>query len=202
MPLNIAIVTASGSYEMDDFKPFQLEPHANLYSVCEVADWGKPDLLFLPGTPTVAEDFDTLREKGIIPLISQHAKSGGWIFGICGGMHMMGQRLLDPHCQKYPFTEKPMLGLLDIETLYQGEPTIARLRNVTAPWGCTLRGYETHTGRAKGAEPVLFRRPDGSPIGFGHGRILATYLHRCFDAPSFRQSLLRAILQNQPVVSK
>ncbi len=195
--LQIAIVTASGSNKMDDFKPFLTEPNVHLYHVHQPEEWGKPDLVMLPGTNTVAEDFDMLKERGVVSLIHQHVAAGGWMFGICGGMHMMSQRLLDPNCQKYPFTEKAMLGILDIETLYLGPPVISRLRGVTAPWGCTLRGYETHTGRADGTEPVIFRRADGSALGFGHGHLLATYLHRCFDDADFRQALLHAVRASQ-----
>ncbi len=197
--LNIAVVTASGSYNMEDFAPIEQEDGVNLYKVEHANDWGQPNLVLLPGTPTVAEDFDMLEERSIVPLIREHAAAGKWMFGICGGMHMMGQRLLDPHCQKYPFTEKAMLGILQIETLYLGEPVLARLRNISAPWGCTLRGYETHTGRADGTEPVLFRRADGSAIGFGHGCIMATYLHRCFDDKGFREAFLAAVRENRPV---
>lgn len=194
--MNVAIITASGSYKMEDFAPLAAEPELNLYTVTKAEEWGEPELILLPGTPTVADDFDVLSERGIIPLIREHAAAGKWIFGICGGMHMLGKRLLDPTMRKHPYSQKELIGLLDLETHYGDEPILARLKNVSAPWQCTLRGFETHTGRARGDEPVLFRRADGSPIGFGHGRILATYLHRCFDNADFRQALLRSVREN------
>lgn len=191
--MNLAIITASGSYNLEDFAPLEAEPELNLYTVSSAEEWDEPELILLPGTPTVAEDFDVLEQRGLIALIREHAAAGKWIFAICGGMHMLGKRLLDPRQSKYPFTEKKLIGLLDLETHYGEEPILARLKNVSAPWQCTLRGFETHSGRAGGAEPVLFHRADGSPVGFGHGRIMSTYLHRCFDSADFRRALLGAI---------
>ena len=106
---------------------------------------------------------------------------------------LMGRRLLDPHHYKYTFDEEAMLGLLDVDTVFAAEPVFTRLRGVSAPGGFLLRGFETHRGMSDGNEPVLFRREDGSPIGFGHGRLWATYLHRCFDDAGFRRHVIDAV---------
>lgn len=200
-PVDIALVMAGNSYNEDDFAPLAAEDGVHLRVVRFTTDLGSPDAIMLPGTPDAAADFDILEAEGMIAALRRHAVHGGWIAGICGGMHMMSKRLCDHLHVKYPFDEKPMLGLLDLDTVYGLSPTVfRRLHRVTAPGGFLLRGFETHRGECAGHEPVLFRREDGSPIGYGHNRIWGTYLHRCFDSAPFRRHLLTAIRSGAPAL--
>lgn len=193
-PIDIALVMAGHSYNEEDFAPLAAEAGVRLRVVRFTTDLGTPDCIMLPGTPDAAADFDIMEAEGMTDALQAHAARGGWIAGICGGMHMMSKRLYDPQHVKYSFDEKPMLGLLDLDTVYSPEPAVfRRLHRVTAPGGCLLRGFETHRGQCRGNEPVLFRREDGSAIGYGHQRLWGTYLHRCFDSAPFRHHLLTAI---------
>ncbi len=192
-PIDVALVLAGRTYNEEDFAPLAAEPDVRFRVLRFASDWGHPDLVILPGTTDVAADFDALEAGGVLDALRAHAASGGWVAGICGGLQMMGRRLLDPHHYKYTFDEKAMLGLLDVDTVFAAEPVFTRLRGVSAPGGFLLRGFETHRGMSDGNEPVLFRREDGSPIGFGHGRLWATYLHRCFDDAGFRRHVIDAV---------
>lgn len=198
IPVDIALVLAAASYNREDFSPLEAEPGVILREVRFPTQLGNPDVVILPGTPDVAADFDTLAACGMADAIKTHELRGGWVVGICGGMHMMAQRLTDPQHVKYSFSEKQMLGLLALEVHYGGEQVFRRLRHVSAPGRCELRGFETHRGQCEGAEPVLFRREDGSPIGYGHGRCWGTYLHRLFDSAAFRRHFLAAVRAQAP----
>lgn len=191
--LDIALILAGHSYNEDDFAPLAAAPGVHFRVLRFASDWASPDVIILPGTQDVAGDFDAHEASGIAEAIRRHAEAGGWVVGICGGLQMMGRRLLDPHHHKYPFAEKEMLGLLALDTVFAAEAVFRRLRRVSAPGGCELRGFETHRGMSEGEEPVLFRREDGSPIGYGHGRLWATYLHRCFDDAAFCRHFLDAV---------
>lgn len=191
--VDIALVLASASYNREDFSPLEAEPGVTLREVRFPTQLGQPQVIILPGTPDAAADFDVLTACGMADAILEHARCGGWVVGICGGMHMMAKRLYDPQHVKYPFAEKQMLGLMALDVHYGGEQIFRRLRHVSAPGGLELRGFETHRGQCDGAEPVLFRREDGSPIGYGHGRCWGTYLHRLFDSVVFRQHFLSAV---------
>lgn len=191
--IDIALVTAERSYNKEDFAPLADEPGVTLRPVRFPSDLGTPDAIILPGTPDVAADFDTHAASGMIDALLTHTQNQGWLIGICGGLHMLTRKLLDPQHRKYPFNEKKMIGLLELDTVYGGPNIFRKLRDVSAPGGLLLKGFETHQGICEGSEPILFRRADGSPIGYGHGRIWGTYLHRAFDSSPFRSHLLEAI---------
>ncbi len=190
---DIALVLAGGSYNEEDFAPLAAEPGVSFRVVRYTTQLGQPDVILLPGTRDVAADYDTLVLGGLADAVMERAAAGCWIVGICGGMHMMSRRLLDPTHAKYPFAEKQMLGLLQLDVHYGGPAIFSRLHGVTAPGGCLLRGFETHSGVCAGEEPVLFRRADASPIGYGHGRCWGTYLHRVFDSADFRRYFIESV---------
>jgi len=198
-PLDIALISAHASYYMDDFTPLSKEENVNYRGISCLAEWGEPDLILLPGSMDIAGDYDILHAKGLTQRIVQHAQEAKWIVGICGGLQMMGRSIQDPKHSKYPFRHKDMLGLLALDTHYGAERNFLRLSQVRAPWGCKLRGFETHSGQAIGEEPALFFREDGVAIGYGHGRIWGTYLHRCFNSSDFRKAFLKAIREDCPL---
>lgn len=201
IPVDIALVSAAASYNREDFSPLEAEPGVTLREVRFPTQLGQPHVIMLPGTPDVASDFDALEACGMAAAIAEHARSGAWVVGICGGMHMLARRLLDPQHVKYPFSQKQMLGLMALDVHYGEATQFRRLRHVSAPGGFELRGFETHRGQCVGEEPVLFRREDGSPIGYGHARCWGTYLHRLFDSADFRRHFLAAVRAEAPEFS-
>lgn len=191
--IDIALALAGASYNRADFEPLMSEPSVRFREVHTPSEWGNPDVVILPGSMDVAGDYDTLLLNGMAASILQHAVGGGWVIGICGGLQMMSARLLDPHHNKYPFDEKAMLNLLRLNTVFAPRVLVQRLWQVEAPGGFRLKGFEGHRGLCEGSEPVLFRRSDGSPVGYGHGRLWGTYLHRCFHNRPFLHYVLNAI---------
>lgn len=197
--LDIALISAQASHFEDDFAPLAKEEGVSLRSINSLEEWGEPDLILLPGSMDIAGDYDILQAKGLTERIIEHAQEGNWIVGICGGLQMMGRSIQDPKHKKYPFSHKDMLGLLALDTHYGAERIFLRLRQVRSPWGNGLRGFETHSGIIIGEEPARFFREDGTVIGYGHGRILGTYLHRGFNNIDFRKAFLQAIRLDAPL---
>lgn len=191
--VDMALVLAGASYNEEDFSPLAAEPGVNFRVVRFATQLGEPDVILLPGTKAVAADYDALCLAGMADAILARVAAGCWVVGICGGLHMLAQRLLDSSHSKYPFSEKVMMGLLRLDVCYGSPSVFSRLRSVSAPGGFLLRGFETHSGVCRGEEPVLFRRVDGSPIGYGHGRIWGTYLHRVFDNTDFRRYFIETV---------
>ncbi len=192
--IDIALIRAQESSELADFLPLQQEAGVELRHVQQLEQLGQPDAIILPGSEDIAGDFDILQQRGLVQAIREHAQARRSLVGICGGMHMLSRQLLDPQHSKYDFAQKDMMGLLALDTHY-GEPhLIARLKRVRAPWGCELRGYETHRGRVRGEAPELFWREDGSPIGWGTESLWGCYLHRAFDDNHFRQAFLQSLI--------
>ncbi len=189
-PQRVTLLKMSHAYLFEDFDPLVRDPQLLVQTLTPSGNPPVTDIIMLPGSTDIAADYDELVACGFDRWILQHAEAGKCIFGICGGLQLMGRRLYDPEHCRYDFLEKRMLGLLDIETTFQKDLIYKRLRNVTDPWGNQIRGFESHRGISSGEEPVCFRRETGEALGYGHGKLLATYLHRCLHNQSLRESLL------------
>ena len=148
------------------------------------------DLIVLPGSKNVRADLDFLRAQGWDGGLLRHLRYGGKVVGLCGGMQMLGRGIHDPNGIEDAPGSSEGLGLLDIETTLTAQK---RLRNVAgvvfpdSPREAVVSGYEIHmgiTGGAALARPAL--RLEDKPEGAlsTDDRILATYLHGLFDAPT------------------
>lgn len=203
-PLDVAVILLRHVSNHTDFAPLALEPDVRLRAVRRVGDWGEPDMIILPGSRSVAADLAALRAEGLDRRILDHAARDGWIFGICGGLQMLGTRLLDPAGVESAETAVQGLGLLDIETTLGPRKTLIRVDRAETPLGVPCSGYEIHHGRTTRAENVApaFRRTcgpnergeqedaDSGVCGYARGRRWATYLHGVFDDDAFRRAFL------------
>src|SRR6218665_787857 len=53
------------------------------------------DWVILPGSKATAADLAWLRAQGLDQAIATHAAQGGMVLGICGGLQMLGEALID-----------------------------------------------------------------------------------------------------------
>lgn len=200
-PLDIAVIMPRHVSNYTDFLPLDREPDVRLRAVRHVRDWGDPDLIILPGSKSVAADLADLRANGLADRILEHARRDGWIFGVCGGLQILGQRLLDPSGVESAEAAVQGLGLLALETTLAPRKTLRRVDRVETPLGVPSAGYEIHHGRTTRAADVrpLFRRAcgeygredaDQGVCGYGRGRRWSTYLHGIFDDDAFRRAFL------------
>lgn len=200
-PLDIAVILPRHVSNYTDFLPLDREPDVRLRAVRAVRDWGDPDLIILPGSKSVAADLADLRANGLADRILEHARRGCWIFGICGGLQILGRRLLDPAGVESAEAAVRGLGLLAIETTLAPRKTLRRVDRAETPLGVPSAGYEIHHGRTTRAAEVLplFRRArgeedgedaDNGVCGYGRDRCWATYLHGIFDDDAFRRAFL------------
>ena len=120
--LDLAVIRLPYLSNFTDFSPFERYANVSLRYVTSVRELGQPDLIFLPGTKSTIADLVWLRESGLESAILQQAARGTLIFGVCGGYQMLGQRILDPDgVESTPGRELRGLGLLDMETVFQGD---------------------------------------------------------------------------------
>ena len=80
------------------------------------ADW-----VVLPGSKHTAADLDWLRTQGLDRAVADHAARGGRVLGICGGLQMLGEALIDPHGID---GNAPGLGLLPVVTVFAPDKTV------------------------------------------------------------------------------
>ena len=125
-----------------DFAPLAAEPDVRLRPVPRTEEWGDPDVVMLPGSKSVVPDLDDLRRSGLADNILGHAERGKWIFGICGGLQILGRAILDPHGIESAAPEVPGLGLMDLRSTFAADKTLVRVARAETPLGVPSGGYE------------------------------------------------------------
>ena len=200
----IAIVAYPRISNLDEFQPLKNIPGVALCWARSASDLIAKDWIILPGSKHTSSDLAWLRAQGLDGAIATHVQGGGRVLGICGGLQMLGEALIDPHGID---GNAPGLGLLAVVTLFEPDKTV-RQRQVTfgalqGPWavlsGVALAGYEIHHGQtaphpamAAGgdvARPVL---PDGLAWQSSNGQVLGLYLHGLLENAAVLQALFGA----------
>ena len=98
---------------LTDFNIFTHEKDVRVRFIDKASDIGKPDLLVIPGTKNTIEDLIYIRERGISGEITNLARYGTMIIGICGGYQMLGMQINDPHHVESSKDSTHGLGLLN-----------------------------------------------------------------------------------------
>lgn len=200
--LDIAVVMLRHVSNYTDFAPLAAEPDVRLRPVRGVEEWGDPDVVMLPGSKSVVADLEDLRRTGLADKITAHAEGGKWIFGICGGLQIMGRAILDPGGVESSTVEVAGLGLMDLRSTFAADKTLVRVERAETPLGCASGGYEIHHGvteHGPSALPLFLRSGPvwtseaGRVCGYVSGRRWATYLHGVFDDDAFRRAWIEHV---------
>lgn len=193
-PLRVAVPRFGRIANHDDLDPLLAEPGVE----CLLIRPGTPiprdvDLILLPGTKSTIGDLDFCREQGWDHDIIAHARGGGRVFGICGGMQMLGRAVHDPNGVDGPARSVEGFGLLDIETTMADTKIVREASGRCALSGTPVHGYEIHNGRITGPDlgrPLLHisSGPDGAQSA--NGRIGGVHLHGLFNSDEYRRAWL------------
>ncbi|HQQ54886.1 MAG TPA: hypothetical protein PLN16_13805, partial [Ottowia sp.] len=141
---------------LDEFQPLKNLPGVRLCWARSPAALAGADWIILPGSKATAADLAWLRAQGLDAAIARHAARGGAVLGICGGLQMLGEALIDLHgvepvdAARLPqgehtapsggsatraavqrggaMTNGPGLGLLPLVTSFEPQKTVRRTR--------------------------------------------------------------------------
>ncbi|MEP6790669.1 MAG: cobyric acid synthase [Ramlibacter sp.] len=199
-PRSIAIVAYPRISNLDEFKPLKNVPGLRLVWARSPADVAGADWIVLPGSKHTSGDLAWLRAQGLDRAIAQHEGEGRAVLGVCGGLQMLGEALIDPHGID---GNAPGLGLLPLVTVFEQHKTVRRtdatFGAVNGMWsalsGVTAQGYEIHHGQTSqhpgmaAAVPVL---PDALGWQNARGNVLGVYLHGLFEEPAVLHALFGA----------
>ena len=85
------------------------------------------------------------------------------MLGLCGGYQMLGRTIADPHGIEGAKGSAPGLGLLQVDTVIEGEKTLAEVSGTTIADAAPVKGYEMHMGVSMGADTArpMVRFRDG-----------------------------------------
>ncbi len=191
-----------------DFDPLLAEPSVEVRFCRTKNELDEADLVILPGSKETVRDLRWMRSSGFDEIIRSRTKRV-LLFGICGGMQMLGLTIDDPRGVEAIGTEEG-LGLLPIRTRMNSEKiTRPAAGELTCPklFGEALeqapvKGYEIHVGETAYLEDAVpfsriaragmsqGRLPDGCTSR--NGRVAGTYLHGLFHDDGFRHLFLRS----------
>lgn len=200
----VAVIAYPRISNLDEFQPLKNVPGVRLKWVRSPSELAGIDWIILPGSKHTSGDLVWLRAQGLDQAIAAHAGKGGAVLGICGGLQMLGEALIDPHGID---GNGPGLGLLPLVTVFDEAKTVqhkhAVFSSVRGPWaslsGVAVQGYEIHHGQtsphsamaAAGdiAYPVM---PEALAWQNAAGNVLGLYLHGLFEDPGVLQALFGA----------
>ena len=100
---HIAIIAYPRISNLDEFQPLKNVPGLHVTWARTPSQVHGADTIILPGSKATASDLAWLRAQGLDASIAEHAARGGRVLGICGGLQMLGEALIDVHgVEKWP----------------------------------------------------------------------------------------------------
>ena len=188
--VRVAVPLLSRIANFDDFDPLCMEPAVDFAFIPPGSPLPRDaDVVIVPGTKSTLGDLAFLRAQGWHHDLIAHARSGGRVFGVCGGYQMLGRAIHDPAGADGAPGEAPGLGLLDVETVMTNDKAVRPVTGTCTRSGAPVSGYEIHLGATTGPDterPVvrLQHGPDGAASR--DGRVAGCYVHGLFAGDAFR----------------
>jgi adenosylcobyric acid synthase len=190
--IRIAVPMLSRIANFDDMDPLRMEPNVELGFIPP----GQPiplnvDMIILPGTKSTIADMRFMQAQGWDHDCIAFARTGGRIFGICGGYQLLGKNMHDPDGVDGVVGSIEGLGLLDVVTTMQGGKTVSPMEAIHSASGVGIQGYEIHMGKTTGSDAarpfarLASGRQEGSTSA--SGLVQGTYLHGIFSNNEFRK---------------
>jgi adenosylcobyric acid synthase len=211
--LRVAVLRLPSLSNFSDLDPLEAEPSVQLDWVRPGDPLGRPDALIVPGSKCTLADLQALRAGGMELLLRRYLAAGGHVFGICGGLQMLGRQLADPQGLEGmgPRAAVEGLDLLPLFTTFTAEKTLRHITGLALwpPEGDALEieGFELHHGRS-----VSEASPLAEPSGLGYwqafgeagGMVAGTYLHAIFENGPWRRRWLNLLRQRRdlPLLSE
>ena len=200
----IAVVAYPRISNLDEFQALKNVPGVHLKWVRSPSEIIDADWVILPGSKHTNGDLAWLRAQGLDAAIAAHAAQGKAVLGICGGLQMLGEALIDMHNID---GNGPGLGLLPLVTNFEIAKTVqhrqTQFGKLTGLWSklsdVNVAGYEIHHGQtaqhpamAKAGDIAVAVLPDALGWQNRTGNVLGLYLHGMFEDPAVLQALFGA----------
>ncbi len=205
--LEVGIIKFPSISNFSDLDPLENEEGIKLNWIKNCQNLNEFDLIILPGSKQTIKDITFLRETGLIQKIQEYSKKDGNIFGICGGLQMLGEYLEDPYTKEGLNSSENKItygiGLLPLKTIFKNTKITKRII-CDATWPCNTKveGFELHHGITKNIKceggKDLKKIFNQNKVGWyidnnEKGSTAGTYLHGIFDNDKWRINYLNLI---------
>ena len=178
--LTVAVIRFPRTSNATDVDALAAEPGVDVVVTRDADLAREADLLVLPGSRATTSDLAWLRRTGLAEVVSDRARRGAAILGICGGYEMLLDQIEDE--VEGGDGVVPGLGLLPGRVVFAAEKTLAR---PSGTWrGVSVAGYEIHHGVVDPGPGEDF--PGGHAVGPTRGSIW----HGTLENDDFRRALL------------
>jgi adenosylcobyric acid synthase len=185
--INIALIYYPYASNLDEFDPLLYQDDVNLVPVHQNVNLVDFDAVILPGSKNSGASLEFLYATGLAKEIRQFKKNGKPILGICGGLQILGRKILDP--RQIEDGDKSALNLIDLQTEISSNKAT---RQTSVSWqGEIIKGYEIHHGQTQASRHVLpFIE---SQLGWQLDNVYTTYLHGVFTNKAFYNWFMRQV---------
>ena len=202
----IAIIAYPYASNLDEFESLKKIPGVRLVWVRhpnQLPELNRDDWLVLPGSKQTSADLAWLREHGLAHSIQTFAHQGGALLGVCGGLQMLGQQMIDPHGVDGTAEGLRLLSLVTefslTKTVRQRE---VQFGTINGPWAALsnlkCQGYEIHQGHTRASQSSERSLNDAHELikdllwQDTSGQVLGLYLHGLFENPQVLTALFGA----------
>ncbi len=205
---SIAVIAFPRMSNLDEFQTLKNIDGVRLTWARAPADLLNADVIILPGSKQTGSDLAWMKRQQLDIAVQQHAADGKRVLGICGGLQMLGDSLLDPlGVDGVSFDNVQGLRLLAVSTQFEKRKTViptqtqfASLPGLWAPLSnVCVEGYEIHNGQTSVGEPnnQLELSPIialGNNLGWCNvtGNVLGIYVHGIFENDTVLRALFGA----------
>jgi adenosylcobyric acid synthase len=220
--IKVGIIKLPSISNFSDFDPLENEETILIEWIRESQNLRKYDFIILPGSKQTIKDQIFLENSGLSQNIREYSNNNGNIFGICGGLQMLGTTLEDPYFKEgstnYSEQKTKGIGLLPLKTIFF-KKKLTRQINSESIWPCQseINGFEIHNGQTvlDDMQSSLKINPIFKDLDLGWykennkgGTIAGTYIHGIFENDNWRDQYINLIrrkknlpIQNQKSIS-
>jgi adenosylcobyric acid synthase len=196
--LRVSVVRLPRISNFTDIDALAAEPGVLVRLAASPAELADADLVVLPGSRATVADLRWLRDRGFAEVITDRARKGRPVLGICGGYQQLGVQIEDEVESRAGTVAG--LGLLPVCVRFGPDKQLGRPTGTA--YGAPVTGYEIRHGivtpvdsavgsgaRAAGA----FRGAEPFLDGWRVGAVWGTSWHGTLENDAFRQAFLTEV---------
>ena len=211
--VNVGIIKLPSISNFSDFDPLENEELISINWISESHKLDEFDLLIIPGSKQTIKDQIFLDKSGLTQNIRDYSNKKGNIFGICGGLQMLGSILEDPYLKEgsKDLSDRTIngMGLIPLKTTFLEEKITRQISSKSLwPRQSRINGFEIHNGVSEliNGNSTLEINPMFGNSGLGWylenkrgGTIAGTYIHGIFENDIWRDDYLNLIIKNKNI---
>ena len=186
--LRVAVVRLPRISNFTDVDALAAEPGVQVRFATSPADLADADLVVLPGSRATVSDLAWLRDRGLAAAVTERARAGRPVLGICGGYQMLARQIEDEVESRRGVVDG--LGLLPVRVRFGAEKILGRPRG--SALGAPVAGYEIHHGVAEIIAPAD-QGTESFLDGCRRGPVWGTSWHGALENDEFRRAFLAEV---------